>query len=108
MREETIRALPLVLSFMLLVATVGWPAAISMSNKGGLTAVRVVVDRIEGNKAVLLVGSEEALLIVSVSELPEGATEGTIMTLRFEIDEQATQRTKEQIAKRIEALKKRR
>ena len=46
----------------------------------------IVVDRIEGNRAILVVGDETVEVPVSV--LPEGAAEGSVLSLRLSDDAQ--------------------
>lgn len=50
-------------------------------------AMKAVVDRFEGDLAVLLVGEDETELVVPRSELPAGAAEGTWLRLGLEVDQ---------------------
>lgn len=67
--------------------------------------VRALVDRIEGDKAVLLVGKDEEHTILLPKELlPTDAGEGSVLTLiiRYEVEE--TQDTTEQVRALINRL----
>ena len=73
------------------------------------------IDRIEGNFAVVLYGTEEQhKMDVPLRELPDGAREGHKVVLIFEnekvidivIDEEATMQTKERIQSLIDKLAK--
>lgn len=44
--------------------------------------VRAVVDRIEGDLAVLLIGDDELERHLSAADLPEGVGEGTVVLVR--------------------------
>jgi hypothetical protein len=70
-------------------------------------ALRAVVDRFEGELAVVLVGPEEAELVMARQHLPVGATEGAILRLRFEWDRAETEALREQMRRRLERLKQR-
>jgi hypothetical protein len=52
--------------------------------------MKAVIDRIEGDLAVLLVGERQEMLNVPLYMLPEGATEGSWLIIRFSLDEEAT------------------
>ena len=73
------------------------------------------IDRIEGNLAVVLYGTEEKHKIdIPLQELPEGAREGHKVVLIFEnekvidivIDEEATMQAKERVQSLIDKLAK--
>ena len=73
------------------------------------------IDRIEGNFAVVLYGTEEQhKMDVPLKELPKGAREGHKVVLTFdngkiadiEIDEEATMQAKERVQSLIEKLAK--
>ncbi len=68
--------------------------------------MRAVVDRMEGDTAVLLLGEEEIQLDLPLKYLPDGVEESTILYLRFEIDHEETSRTLETMQKRIDRLKR--
>jgi len=68
--------------------------------------IKVTVDRIEGDKAVLLVrNGEEEEVILPVSLLPAEASEGSILVLRIELDRQENARVEERVKSLIEKLK---
>lgn len=67
--------------------------------------MRAVVDRIEGETAVVLVGEGESTIHLPVSELPPGAREGSVLKLWLTVDRQATEEALEQARKRIQRLK---
>ena len=68
--------------------------------------IKVTVDRIEGDKAVLLVrNGEEEEVILPASLLPAEAREGSILVLRIELDRQETARAEKRVKSLIEKLK---
>ncbi len=58
--------------------------------------VRVVLDRFEGDKAVLLVGDAEQSVAWPRAFLPDGAAEGDVLWLALSIDSEATRVAKEE------------
>jgi len=52
--------------------------------------IQVVIDRFEGNKAVLLVGDDEAQVVWPRRILPEEVKEGDILCVDMQIDSEAT------------------
>ncbi len=52
--------------------------------------MNAVTDRISGGTAVLLIGKEEAQVSVPLSELPEGAGEGTWLDVSFSVNSRLT------------------
>ncbi|TVR69894.1 MAG: DUF3006 domain-containing protein [Marinilabiliales bacterium] len=52
--------------------------------------MNAVIDRISGGTAVLLIGKEEAQVSAPLSELPEGAGEGTWLDISFSINRKLT------------------
>ena len=52
--------------------------------------VKAVVDRFEGNKAVLLVGEEELQTVWPRSFMPEKLEEGSVLEVTMQIDAEAT------------------
>ena len=56
--------------------------------------IRAVLDRFEGEKAVLLVGDADASVAWPRRLLPDGAGEGTVLWLDLGMDEQATHTAK--------------
>jgi len=76
-----------------------------------------VLDRVEdGGQAVLLLGEEQVERVVPISRLPEGATPGTWLKVRFSgdqlieavIDPDATERARRRIRDKMEQLRRRR
>jgi len=66
---------------------------------------KAVIDRFEGDKAVLLVGEEEDKLIVPRASLPSGAKEGQWLQVDVEDDRvQSAIIDKAETAKRIENI----
>nr|MBO2500308.1 DUF3006 domain-containing protein [Acidimicrobiia bacterium] len=70
-------------------------------------AIKGVVDRFEGDLAVLLVGEDETELVVPRSELPAGAAEGTWLRLGLEVDQRATAEAEERIGDKMSRLRQR-
>ncbi len=67
-----------------------------------------VIDRVEGELAVLLMGEEgETRLNVPLALLPEGCREGDILNISIERDPQATSLAKERVTGLMDKLKKR-
>ena len=52
--------------------------------------VLTVVDRFEGNKAILLLGDEEVQVVWPRENLPSEAQEGDIITMELQVDHGAT------------------
>ena len=75
---------------------------------------KAVIDRFEGDKAVLLVGEEEDRLIVPRSLLPSGVKEGDWLQVEVEddrvlsavIDEDETAQAKQRIAEKLARLRR--
>jgi hypothetical protein len=76
-------------------------------------STRAVVDRIEGDLAVLLVGDDEREIHVAVAALPEGAEEGSWLRVRVdgdevevvELDPDATRAQRDRIDGKLERLR---
>jgi hypothetical protein len=56
--------------------------------------IQAVIDRMENDKAVILLGDKENQLVWPLSELPSGVHEGHILQIDVTIDEAATQRAR--------------
>lgn len=69
-----------------------------------MSAIRVVIDRIEGEMAVLLVGDENCRVVLPKNFLPEDAAEGAVLNLTFEVDEAATDEAKQHVQNLIDRL----
>lgn len=71
-------------------------------------AQKAVIDRIvDGTRAVLLVGQSEDEVVVPVGLLPEGANEGSHVIIAIEIDDEATDETRDRIAGKESKLRNR-
>ena len=69
--------------------------------------VRLVVDRIVGDKAVLLFQPEEKeKLHWPMSLLPGETKESDILKIKIEIDREKTEKTKEEVRNLIDKLRK--
>ena len=67
--------------------------------------MKAVVDRFEGEYAVLLFGDDEIKVDFPKKLLPEGAREGSWLKVVFELDHEGTKKQEEKIARLIEKLK---
>lgn len=66
---------------------------------------RAFVDRIEGDKAVLLVGDkQEATVIFPAAYLPDGVGEGAVLTIIVRYEPELTAEASEQVAGLIRRL----
>ncbi len=69
--------------------------------------MKAVVDRIEGDIAVLLMGDRgELKLNIPISLLPQGCKESDVLNITIERDLEATQQAKERVSDLMEKLKK--
>ena len=69
--------------------------------------MKAVIDRIEGDLAVVLVGEKgEFKLNLPLSLLPEGCKEGDVLNISIERDSAATDQAKERVTDLMEKLKK--
>lgn len=69
--------------------------------------VRAVIDRFEGDIAVVLIGDESIRCDLPRRYLPPGAGEGHHLTLEFVIDEQGTEQQRKKIQGMMDELLKR-
>jgi hypothetical protein len=75
---------------------------------------KAVIDRIEGDKVVILAGSEQDRLIILKSMLPTGAKEGDWLKAEIkddhvfsvELDQDETVSAKKRIAEKLDKLRK--
>ncbi|MCK8825965.1 DUF3006 domain-containing protein [Fuchsiella alkaliacetigena] len=68
--------------------------------------MQAVIDRFEGNYAVILVGKDEdQQLDVPKKLLPNEAQEGDCLNLIFEIDKDSTEQRKKRVEKLLDKLK---
>lgn len=69
--------------------------------------MKAVIDRIEGEVAVVFLGDKgEFRLNIPLTQLPDGCNEGDILKVSFERDPVATEQTKERVSGLMEKLKK--
>jgi hypothetical protein len=69
--------------------------------------MKAVIDRVEGELAVLLLGDRgEFRLNFPLSLLPAGCKEGDILNISIERDLAATEQTKERVSNLMDKLKK--
>ncbi|HUV05326.1 MAG TPA: DUF3006 domain-containing protein [Armatimonadota bacterium] len=67
--------------------------------------LRGFVDRIEGDKAVVLVGEHEQwTLVVAKDLLPEGAGEGSVLRITIRCDAKQTAEAAQQVSESIDKL----
>ncbi len=67
--------------------------------------MKAVIDRFEGNYAVILVGNEEVMVDVPIKFMPRGAKEGSWLKIVFELDSEGTEKQKEKISNLLDKLK---
>ncbi len=75
---------------------------------------KAVIDRFEGDLAVILVGEEEDRLVVPLSSLPAGVEEGLWLQVEVEddrlinaiVDEEETANAKQRIADKLARLRR--
>jgi hypothetical protein len=75
---------------------------------------KAVIDRFEGNLAVLIVGEEEDKLVVPRASLPQGVKEGQWLQVELEddhiisavVDEEETAKAKQRIADKLARLRR--
>ena len=58
--------------------------------------IQAVIDRFEGNKAVLLVGDEEVQVVWLRKNLPAEVKEGDILSINLQVDSETTVAAKEE------------
>jgi len=69
--------------------------------------MRAVIDRFEGEVAVLLFGDEEIRVDVPRSLLPPGAKEGSWITVSMELDLEGERGQREKISEQLKRLRER-
>ena len=68
--------------------------------------MKAVIDRVEGDLAVVLVGEKgEIKLNIPFSLLPEGCKEGEVLNISIERDPEATAQAKERVTGLMDKLK---
>jgi len=68
--------------------------------------MKAVIDRFEGDYAVVFLGEEEIKVNVPRKELPQEAKEGSWLRINFELDTETTKRQEEKIRIILDKLKK--
>ncbi len=68
--------------------------------------MRAVIDRFEGDIAVVLLGDREWRVDLPVSMLPEAAAEGDVLEISMEIDRDEAERTRDSMRERIDRLRR--
>lgn len=66
--------------------------------------MKAVIDRFEGDYAVVLFGDAEIQVDIPVVLLPEGVEEGSWLRVSFELDPEGTQGQKEKIKDMLDKL----
>jgi len=69
--------------------------------------MKAVIDRFEGDYAVVLFGDEEIRADVPRALLPPGAREGSWLKVSFELDPEGEAEQRERISKLLDKLKSR-
>ena len=67
--------------------------------------MKAIIDRLEGNYAVVLFGEDEIRVDIPLEVLPYGVREGDVLSVSFEIDMEATRARKEKALSFLEKLK---
>lgn len=69
-----------------------------------MSDLRAVVDRVENDMAVLLVGEESYRIILPRNLLPADAAEGVILNIAIDVDLAATEQAKKRVQDLIDRL----
>ncbi len=67
--------------------------------------MKAVIDRFEGDYAVVLVGESEVKMDVPRTLLPRGSREGSWLTFDLRLDPEGEKRQREKISKLLDKLK---
>lgn len=67
--------------------------------------MKAVVDRIEGNIAVVLFSDNEVKVNIPLELLPQGTYEGAWLNVYFELDSEGTEKQREKIQNLLDKLK---
>lgn len=65
---------------------------------------KVIIDRFEGDKAIILIGESEISAVWPRSFLPEGSREGDILRFAANIDVEATKEARAAVAELLKQL----
>ena len=68
--------------------------------------MKAVIDRFEGDYALVLFGEDEIKVDIPKMLLPEGAKEGSWLSINFELDVEGESKQRERIEKKLERLKR--
>ncbi|MCW3490224.1 DUF3006 domain-containing protein [Dethiobacter alkaliphilus] len=66
--------------------------------------MKAVIDRFEGDYAVVLFGDNEIQVDIPMLLLPEGVEEGNWLKVSFELDQEGTKKQKEKIKEMLDKL----
>ncbi len=69
------------------------------------TEMTAVIDRFEGENAVLLVGDDERQVVFPAAALPEGLNEGDYLRMSICYDAEATKRAMEESERLLASLR---
>lgn len=67
--------------------------------------LKAVIDRFEGEYAVVLFGEDEIKVDIPKALLPEGAKEGSWLNINFELDVEGEMKQRERIENKLEKLR---
>lgn len=67
--------------------------------------MKAVIDRIENDLAILLVGDQEIQVDIPVFLLPDGVKEGSWLTIDMKLDQDSEQQQRKKISGMLEQLK---
>jgi hypothetical protein len=67
--------------------------------------MKAVIDRFEGDCAVILFGEEERQVCIPKKYLPEAAGEGSLLEVSFELDPEGGNKQEEKVKNLLEKLK---
>ena len=68
--------------------------------------MKAVIDRFEGDFAIVLFGNEEIKVDIPKELLPKGSKEGSWLKVYFELDLEETKKREDRIKAKLEKLKK--
>ncbi len=68
--------------------------------------MKAVIDRFEGDYAVVLFGDDEIKVDIPLILLPEGSKEGSWLNINFELDVEGEMKQRERIENKLERLKR--
>ncbi len=67
--------------------------------------MKAVIDRFEGNLAVVLFGDDEVKVNIPKKLLPKGAKEGSWLKVSIALDKEGTKKQEEKIKSKLDKLK---